>query len=246
MPDKHSLEEELLAQAAENRLTDQLDEVEKIDVDVKTDLFKIVQGEVDEVSLTGQGLVFQQDIRVQEIKIQTDSFAVNPLSALLGQIELNEPVNAIARIVMTETDINRAFSSEFIQSQMQSWDLNVEGEIVTFNLKQIQLSLPGNGKIEFRLKVMLTERGNSRPLGFTAIIRPPLHPQPLLLESFNCTEGEGLSIETITALMQKLKELQNLPYFEWDNTLLRIKDMQVQKENLILLVEVNMKQIPSS
>jgi len=41
-----------------------LDEAEKIDVDVRTDLLEIVQGE-DSVSVTGQGLVMQKDIRAR-------------------------------------------------------------------------------------------------------------------------------------------------------------------------------------
>src|SRR5690242_10505338 len=99
MPDQRRLEEHILAQAAEKTLSNQLDEVEQINVDVHTDLLKVAQGQVEEITLSGQGLVLQKDIRVQEIKVKTDSIAINPLSAIFGQIELNEPVNAIARIV---------------------------------------------------------------------------------------------------------------------------------------------------
>ncbi|OUL36776.1 hypothetical protein BV372_05695 [Nostoc sp. T09] len=246
MPDKHRLEEQILSQAAENTLSNQLDEVEQIDVDVRTDLFKIAQGQVEEVSLTGQGLVFQKDIRVQEIKVKTDSIAINPLSAILGQIELNEPVNAMARIVMTEVDINHALSSDLIQSQSQNWELNVDGEIVNFKLQQIQVSLPGSGKIESRGTVLIEEKGKNRLLGFTARIRPPVDSQPLLLEGFNCTQGEGISVSLITALMQKLKELLKTSYFAWENMVLRIKDLEVKQESLILLVEAHMKQLPST
>ncbi|MDZ7962411.1 MAG: DUF2993 domain-containing protein [Aulosira sp. DedQUE10] len=246
MPDNERLEEHILSQAAENTLSNQLDEVEQIDVDVRTDLLKIVQGQVDEVSLTGQGLVFQKDIRVQEIKVKTDSVAVNPLSAIFGQIELNEPVNAIARIVMTVADINHALSSDLIRSQSQKWDLNVDGEIVNFNLQKIQVSLPGSGKIEFRGTVLLNEMGNSRLLDFTARINPFMHSQPLLLESFNCTQGDGLSVNLMAALMQKVKEMMQLPYFEWQKMVLSIKDMKVNTDNIIMLVKAHLQEIPST
>lgn len=245
MPDKQRLEEHILAQVAENTLSNQLDEVEQIDVDVHTDLLKVAQGQVEEITLSGQGLVLQKDIRVQEIKIKTDSIAINPLSAIFGQIELNEPVNAIARIVMTEADINHALSSNLIQSYAQNWKLNVDGEIVSFTLQHIQIYLPGNGKIECSGKVLIDEKGNSRVLGFTARVSPPVHPQPLLLESFQCTEGEGVSVPLIAALMQKLKELLKSNYFVWENMVIRIKELEVKEGNFILLVETHMEQIPS-
>ncbi|BAY07420.1 LmeA family phospholipid-binding protein [Calothrix sp. NIES-2098] len=245
MPDQHRLEEQIISQVAENTLSNQLDEVEQIDVDVRTDILKIAQGQVEEISLSGQGVVLQKDIRVQEIKVKTDSVAINPLSAIFGQIELNEPVNAIARIVMTETDINHALSSDVMQSYFQNWELNIDGEIANFLPQNIQIYLPDNGKIEFSGKVAIEEKGNSRILGFNARVSPPINSQPLLLESFHCTQGEGLSIPLITALMQKLKELQKTSYFVWEKMILRIKDMQVTQSNLILLVEAYVKQIPS-
>jgi LmeA-like phospholipid-binding len=246
MPDKQRLEEQILSQAAANTLSNRLDEVEKIDIDVRTDLLKIAQGQVEEVSLTGQGLVLQKDIRVQEIKVKTDSIAVNPLSAIFGQIELNEPVNAIARVVMTEVDINHALSSDLIQSQAQIWQLNVDGEIVSFHLQQIQVLLPGSGKIEFSGTVLIEENRQSRPLGFIARVSLPTYSEPLRLESFNCTQGEGISVPLITALMHKLKELLQSSDFAWEDMILSIKDVEVKKENLILLVEAHVKQIPST
>jgi hypothetical protein len=247
MPDQERLEEHILAQAAETTLSNQLDEVEQIHVDVRTDLLKIAQGQVEEISLNGQGLVLQKDIRVQEIKVKTDSIAINPLSAIFGQIELNQPVNAIARIVMTEADINHALSSDLIHSYTQkNWPLNIDGEIVSFKLENIQIYLPANGKIEFSGKVLIEEKGNSRVLGFDARVSPPIDSQPLILESFHCTQGEGLSVPVVAAIMQKFKELLKVPYFVWENMVLNIKDLKVTTGNIILLIRAHMKQIPST
>ncbi|MEH2239925.1 LmeA family phospholipid-binding protein [Nostoc sp.] len=246
MPDEHRLEEKFLSQEAERRISEKLDEAEKIEIDVQTDLLKIVQGQADGVSVAGQGLVIKEDIRVQEIKLQTDSIAINPFSAIFGQIELNEPVNAIARIILTEVDINRALASDFVRSRMQNFDLDVDGEIVSFEAEEIQVFLPADGKIECRGRVLLKEMGNTRLLAYTAIGRPRTHSKPAMLESFNCTEGGGISIELITAFMQKAKELMNMPYLKWEDMAFNIKEIKVEKGSLILLVETQLKQIPSS
>ncbi|MBG1243788.1 LmeA family phospholipid-binding protein [Nostoc sp. NZL] len=246
MPDEHRLEEQFLSQEAERRISEKLDEAEKIEIDVQTDLLKIVQGQADGVSVAGKGLVIQEDIRIQEIKLQTDSIAINPLSAIFGQIELNDPVNAIARIVLTEVDMNRALASDFVSSQMQDFDLDVDGKIVSFEAQKIEVFLPGDGKIECRGRVFLKEMGNTRPLAYTAIARPRTHSQPAMLESFNCTEGGGISIEVVTAIMQKAKELMNIPYFKWEDMVFHIKDIKVETGSLILMIETQVKQIPSS
>ncbi|MEH2056180.1 MAG: DUF2993 domain-containing protein [Nostoc sp.] len=245
MPDEHRFEEKFISQEAEKRISEKLDEVEKIEIDVQTDLLKIAQGQAHGVSVAGQGLVIQEGIRVQEIKLQTDSIAINLFSALFGQIELNEPVNAIARIILTEVDINHALASDFIRTQMQNLELNVDGKIVSFEPQQIQVFLPGDGKIECRGKVLLKEMGNTRPFAYTAIARPRTHSQPAMLESFNCTEGEGISIELVTALMQKAQELINIPSFKWDDIAFSIKDIEVGIGSLTLIVETQVTQIPS-
>ncbi|MFN6487354.1 MULTISPECIES: DUF2993 domain-containing protein [unclassified Nostoc] len=246
MPDEHRLEEQFLSQEAERRISEKLDDAEKIEIDVQTDLLKIVQGQADGVSVAGLGLVIEKDVRVQEIKLQTDSININPLSAIFGQIELNEPVNATARIILTEVDMNRTLASDFVRSKMQDFDLNVDGRIVSFEAEKIEIFLPGDGKIECRGRVLLKEKGNTRPLAYTATLRPRTSSQPAMLESFNCTEGGGISIEVVTALMQKAKEWMNIPYFKWEDMVFHIKDIKVETGSLVLLVETQMRQIPSS
>ncbi len=246
MPDKHRLEETFLSQEAERRISEKLDEVEEIEIDVQTDLLKIVQGQADGVSVAGQGLVIQEGIRVQEIKLQTDSVAINPFSAIFGQIEFNEPVNAIARIIVTEVDINHALTSDLIRTQMQNLQLDVDGDIVSFEPQKIQVFLPGDGKIECRGKVLLKEMGKTRPFAYTVILRLGTNLQSAMLESFNCTEGEGISIQLVTAFMQKAKELMNTPYFKWEDIAFSIKDIKVEIGSLILLLETQVRQIPSS
>ncbi|MBD2770811.1 DUF2993 domain-containing protein [Iningainema tapete] len=244
MPEEQRLEEQLLSQEAEKRISNELDQVEKIDVDVQTNLFKVMQGETDGVSVTGKGLV-KEGIRVQEIKLKTDSLGVNPLSALFGQIELNHAVNASARVVMTEADINHALTSDYVRSKFQKFDLNVDGEIVSLQPQVIQIGLPGDGKMAFAGKVLLTEKGNSRRVGFTAIARPRKGQQPIMLESFTCIEGDGFPLEFVVTLMEKVKELVNLPYFQYEGTAIRVQNMEVEKGSLTLLVDTRLKEIPS-
>ncbi|MEA5503179.1 DUF2993 domain-containing protein [Halotia wernerae UHCC 0503] len=246
MPDKKRLEEQLISQEAERRLSNQLEEAEQIDIDVQTDLLQVLQGHSDGVSVAAKGLVLKENIRVQEIKLQTDSISINPLSAVFGQIELNEPVNAIARVVMTEADINCALNSEFVRSLSQKFQLDVDGQSVSFEPQNIQLFLPGERKIGFRGTVLINKSGNTQLLGAVGIVIPRTNSQSIRLESIKCTQGEGISVELIAAFMQKIKELAKLPYFTWEDIAFRIKQMEVQKESLTIILEANMRQLSAS
>ncbi|MEP0832013.1 DUF2993 domain-containing protein [Microcoleus sp. AS-A8] len=115
MPDEPRLEEQALSEAAEMAITAQLDEVENIDVEVHTDLLKMVQGQADSVSIAAQGVVMQKDIRVQEMEVHTDRIAIDLLRTIFGQVELEKPLDATARVVLTEQDLNRALDSDYIR-----------------------------------------------------------------------------------------------------------------------------------
>ncbi|MGM3308361.1 LmeA family phospholipid-binding protein [Anabaena sp. WFMT] len=245
MSDQPTFEEKLLSQEAKRRISEELDEVEQIDIDIKTDIGKLFQGQVDKVELAGQGLVIQDKIRVQDIKMQTDRISINPLSVIFGQLKLNEPVNSNFRIVLTEADINDALTSEMINRWVRQFKLNVDGEIVSFEPQEMQVFLPGDSKLEFKGKVWLKDKDNTHILGYHAIAHPRTQTKPPRLKSFHCTEGEGIRVELIAAAMQKIKEIINLPDWEWENMVFSIIDMEVKKGSLILILKAHIKQIPS-
>lgn len=246
MPDKQNLEEQLISQIAQKSIFNQLDTAEQIDIYVQTDILKVVQGQADGVTVTGQGLVTKQNIRVQEIQIKTDSIAINPLSAIFGEIQLDKSVNLVARVILSEADINSALTSDFTHNLMQNFVLNIEGGDVSFEIKHIQIFLPSDGRLSCQGSLLLKEKNHSRLLGFTAMLRPRTDSQPIMLESFHCTEGEGVSLELITSLVQTAKELVNLPYFIWEGMKIRIKKMEIRTGILVLLLEISVMQLPES
>jgi LmeA-like phospholipid-binding len=233
MQDEQRLEQQAVNKVAEMQMSSQ------------TDLWKLIQGQADGVSFSGQGLVVQKDIRLEELVLQTDKIDINLFSAIFGEIELNQPVKSIARVVLKEADINRALTSNYIGSKMPTFDLNVDGEIVSLKPQEIQIFLPGDGKIKCNGTVSIHEKGNTNELSFTALVRPRTQTQPIMLESFTCTEGDGISLEIVTALLQKVKELVNLPYIQLEGIALQIKSMEVQKGSIKTWVEAYIKQIPT-
>jgi LmeA-like phospholipid-binding len=246
MSDSPRLDEQAIALAAQAGLSSQLDAAENIDIDIRTDLLKVVQGQADSIDISGQGLVLQEDIRVREMELHLDNVAIDPISALFGQIELTHPVDAIAKLVLTQEDLNRTLGCDYIQNRMQKLELNVDGQIVTITMQQLELLLPSKGKIVVNGSALLAEMGNTRQVGFSAVIRPRTPQQPILIESFECQDGQNISLELAVALLGKMQQLTRSPFIELEKIALRVKELAVETGKLTLYTEAQVREIPQT
>jgi hypothetical protein len=238
--------EQALSKAAEVALSSQLDEAESLDVDIRTDPLKLIQGELDSVKIQGEGLVMQKDLRAQELQVRTGSIAINPLSAAFGKIELTRPTEADAHVVLTEQDLERAFNSEFIHDKLQNLDVHVDGQPMTINTKQVELHLPGDSKIALKAEILLNKTGETKEVSFSAVPRVSAGGQRLSLEQVQYAEGKDVSPELTAALLESASELLDLGNFELEGMSLRLKGLDVQKGKLTLQAEAQVEKFPSS
>ncbi len=244
MSDQRGLGEQALDKAAEMGLSSQLDEVENLEVHIKTDPFHLVQGEVDSVTIDGKGLVMQKDLRVEELEMEMSTVAINPLSAAFGKIELTKPTDGSAHVVLIEPDINRAFNSEYVRNQLQSQQINVDGQPMTIEPQHVDFRLPGDGKVALNAKVLLRETGETKQVAFTAVPRVSANGQTVALEDVEYDEGEEVSPLT-KALVDQTSELLNLSNFDLKGMSLRVKSLQVEAGKLTLEASAHVEQIPS-
>nr|WP_199329156.1 DUF2993 domain-containing protein [Coleofasciculus sp. FACHB-1120] len=237
--------QQALNKAAEIGLSSQLDEVEQLEVDVQSDPLKMVQGQVDSVTVEGEGLVMNKDLRMEEMKMEMRGISINPLSAAFGKIELTKPTDATTHVVLTEADINRAFNSEFVGSKMQSMQVSVNGQPTTIDTQKVDFRLPGENKVALSADVLLRETGETKQIAFTAVPRVGANGQKVNLEDVEYTEGKELSPELTAALLEKSSELLNLSNFDLQGMSLRIKQLNLESGKMTLLAEAHVEQIPS-
>ena len=239
-------DEQVISQAIELGLSTQIETAEDLNVEVHTDLLKVAQGEADSVAIDGKGVVLQPDVRVEQMELTTDHLAINPLSVLLGQIKLKEPLNAQARMVLTNEDLNRALNSDFVQSKLAAIELEVEGVTIPIEMQPplaIDLSTPG--KMSFSGTMLAHYPDGTRPTSFTALVCPRQDDRLPLLESFVCQPDQGVTIPFTIALMLKAQELLKSPYLALEGMILHIKELAIVDENLILSGEALLAEIPS-
>ena len=246
MPDSPGLGEQALNKAAEIGLSSQLDQVENLDVDIKTDPLKLVQGQVDEVTIKGEGLVMQKDLRMEELEMHMNSVAINPLSVALGKVELTQPTQASTRVVLTEADINRAFNSEYVRSQLQSQKIHVNGQLMTIEPQHVDFRLLETEKVALNGSILLKETSETQQVAFTATPRVSANGQSVSLEDVEYGDSEELSKELTKALVEQTSEILNLSNFDLEGMTLRVKQLKVEAGKLTLQAEAYVEQIPSA
>jgi LmeA-like phospholipid-binding len=246
MSESPGLGEQALNKAAEIGLSSQLDEVENLDVNIQTDPLKIVQGQVDSVKIEGEGLVMQKDLRMDKLEMQMGNVAINPLSVAFGKIELTKPTEASAKVVLTESDINRAFNSEYVRSQLQEQTIQINGQSTSIEPQNIDFRLLDNQKVGLNATIKLTETGETQQIAFTAAPKVNANGQSVSLENVEYGEGEEISPELTKALVDQTSELLNLSNFDLEGMTLRVKQLEVAPGKLALQAEAYVEQIPSA
>ncbi len=238
------LGEKALSKVVEAGITSQLDEVAAIDVDIRTDPVKLVQGKVDSVTISAKGVVVKQDLRMETINVNTDKVAINPLSAVFGNIELLHPTNAVAQIILTEVDINRAFGSDYIRNKLQGLTMEVEGSTVTVDVQTATVHLPGDNTFVIGADFLLREQGESKKLSAMAVPQIQDNGYRISLEILSAA-GQGLTTQLVIAIVEQLTALLDLRNFNIPGISLQLHQLDAQKGRLVIHAKTQIEQIPS-
>jgi hypothetical protein len=243
---KGDLGEQALSKVAEIGISSQLDEVEEIDVSIRANPLKLMQGEVDSVAIAGAGMVMQHNLRMEKINLQTSSIAINPLSAAFGKIELTRPTDASAQVVLTEDDINRAFNSTYIQEKLRGLNITIDGQPMMIDTQRVNFCLPEDGKFFLSAQICLQQTGEIKQVAFTAEPRVSSNKRQVVLENVEYSEGQGLSPELTDALLERSSELLNLENFELEGMELCIQELKTEKGKLTFIGDARIDEFPSS
>jgi LmeA-like phospholipid-binding len=240
--DPPDLGNQALSKVVEIGIATQLDHSEQIDVDIRTNPGKFIKGKVDSVEISGKGLVVKQDLRVETITISTDEVSINPLSAVFGNIELTHPTAAEARIVLTEADINRAFSCNYIQTKLSGLQMDMDGLPVTIDIQEATLDLPGENRFVIAATFLMKEPNEVKSFSATAI--PQIHENGnrISLEIL-AAEGQGLTLKLIMVIFEQLAALLDLRNFNIPGVTLQLHQLEAQPGQLVIHAKTQISQL---
>jgi hypothetical protein len=242
--DQPDLGNKALSKVAEIGIASQLDEVENIDVDIRTNPGNLVQGKVDSVKISGQGLIMKQDLRMDNIQISIDKVSINPLSAVFGNIELTHPTDAEARIVLTQVDLNRAFNSDYVLAKLQGLKMEMDGKQVTVDVRSANLELPGDGKFVISASFSIAQQSEIKKLAATAIPKIKDNGNRICLEIL-AAEGEGLTLDLVMAIFAQLSALLDLRNFSIPGVSLQLRQLDAQIGRLVIHAKTKIDQFPT-
>jgi LmeA-like phospholipid-binding len=242
--DPPDLGNQAISKVVEMGIATQLDRSEQIDVDIRTNPVNFIQGKFDSVEISGQGLVVKQDLRVETITINTDEVSINPLSAVFGNIELTQPTDAEAQIILTEADINHALSCDYIQSKLHGLKMELDGQPVTIDIQQASLDLPGDNQFVISTTFLLREPNEIKKMSATAIPQVNENGNRISLEIL-AAQGEGLNLQLVLVIFEQLTELLDLRNFNIPGVSLQIHQLEAQLGKLVIHAKSQIAQIPN-
>ncbi|MFM7367845.1 MAG: DUF2993 domain-containing protein, partial [Sphaerospermopsis kisseleviana] len=208
---------------------------------------------IDSFKMSGRGLVIRRDFAVEEMSFETDAVAIDFSSVLSGKLNLKQPTQAVAQVILSEAGINQAFQAELVKKRL----LNLSepaltaisgGEPVSFTDVQIQL-LPGN-RLHLLAKADLNN-GEVIPLSMTLSIgierRRRVSFKDPKIELEQVPEAQRETSQTLSmALVEILDNMVDLDRFDLDGVKMRLNRLETEGQRLIFSGYAEIERIPKS
>ncbi|MEL7315367.1 MAG: DUF2993 domain-containing protein [Cyanobacteria bacterium J06559_3] len=217
-------------------------------LDVRIDnlpTFQLAGGRVDRVRLAGRGVYPIPELRIDTIDVETDPIDVDLAALQDGDLELDEPVQSAAHLVLNTADLNELLQSERVQELLDDLRFSLPGaterERNRYGLANPQIQfLTGN---RARITVELEDRVRSENVealiesGFTIIDGHRL----ALVEPTVVIDGQPVPPRLIQAFTDGINPRLSLKQFEAVSVTARILQFEIRPEALetAIFVRVN-------
>lgn len=201
---------------------------------------KLLQGALDSFKMWGRDLVIRREFYTAEMDFETDAVAIDMGALLGGKIRLKQPTQAIARVVLTEEAINRAFEAELVKPRLSNLTNEVltnlsGGEPVSF--RNVKVSLLPQQRVAIAAITDLPNRSNV-PLGLTATLAIQKRRRLTFADAEPAVADAPPDIQPLaTLLSQALLEILNamvdLDRFDLDGLTLRLNRLETAGDRLV-------------
>lgn len=240
-----NLGEQALNKIAKLALSSQLEDADRLEVKVKTNPEKLAGGELESLLIDGEGLVVETDLRLQILEIGMKAIAVDPLKALTGNIELTQPSQGTARLVLTQTDLNRALNSPDLRAKINVLDTYLSTGEVKLTVPRKKCQLREDGTIAVEAIVELQPSGETKEVAFTATPKITSQGTSVLLDNIQYEPGKEVSEDLTQAFLDKAEKMLDLRNFEKQGLALRIRSLNVEAGKITLLAAADITEFPT-
>ena len=212
---------------------------------------KLLQGSIDSLKMNGKGLVIRREFRAEELSFETDAISLDFSSVLKGQINLKQPTQAIAQVVLMEEDINKSFKAELVRKRLENlaipgMDELTGGESISFT--DVQVTLQPNNRLRLFAKANLPQHGLV-PISMSSTLAVERRRRILFQNSQFEAEAIPESLREISqkltaALDEILNNMVDLDRFNLDGVTLRINRLETHGKKLIFSGYAQIERVP--
>ncbi|MEO1093450.1 MAG: DUF2993 domain-containing protein [Cyanobacteria bacterium J06638_28] len=245
MSDASNMGEQAISKLAEMGLKTQLDECDNLTVKVQVSPETLAEGEIESVTIDGQGLAMQGDeLRTAKLHVETGAIAITPWKAAFGNIELKQTVEAQADITLTEQDINQALNSEYLLSKFEVLQVHIDGQTFQIVPLRIEFRLPGEGRAAIQANVETLGESRQYTVAFTAIPVASSDGHRIVLKEIAYENNVDTLDEVTTALIESTAELLDMRNFELEGMNLRIRELTILTGRLEIKADASVEEFP--
>ncbi|MEM9213457.1 MAG: DUF2993 domain-containing protein [Cyanobacteria bacterium P01_F01_bin.150] len=227
---------------------------EFIDVDIQCNPpSKLLQGTIDSFKMKGRELLIRRAFAVKEMSFETDAVSVDTSALLSGRLQIKQPTQAVAQVILTEEAINKAFEADLVQQHLQGVDAEAltnlsGGEPISFRDVQVELSssnqvsisaltdLPNRQRVPVEILATLAVERRRRVVFNDAIFNEEKVPQEL----------QGISGILSNGFITVLNSMVDLDRFNLDGIVMRINRLETQGKTLVFSGYAQIEHFPSS
>lgn len=224
----------------------QIKGADKLTVKVKTDPKTLAKGILESLNIDGEGLIMEQNLSMEEMKITLNTIAVNPFKALKGDVQFTQPSHGSACIVLNEADIENALTLDKLNQQLKQYNIYLKDQIINIHFEKVDCRILADGRIAIKAKIKIIETDTIE--GICLIIKPRIctDGNGILLDQFQCTQGKELSPILINAILLEVTKIFNLHDLKVEGISLDVHQMDIEEGKLNLLAAAGITHLPYS
>lgn len=234
--------------AAEKAVRSQFAQVEKLQVRIdNAPTHQILNGQVERIRIAGRGLQLKQlEMRVAVLELESDPMDLNLRN--LRAPKLEQPLQALVRLVLNQQDINQALRSPELTAKLRNLSINIlqpqsRQPLPSYNFVNPHLELLANNRLRFQVE--LTE-ANTKPLAIRVETRLNLiaRRQLQLLEPVIYVNEEKVPEQLVKAIANNLGKQLDLTNLEVYGVQSRILKLQISPDKIELAAFVRIDRFP--
>lgn len=233
---------------AEMAFKSQIKSAKHLSVKVKTDPHKLAKGVLESIDIDGYGLTMQKNLCLEKMTINLSEIAVNPLKAIMGNVQLTQPSYGSAFVVLSEANIETALNIDNLNQQLSKYQILVNHQPVTARFSRVDCRILDDGRVSVKAKLSILDENKSAVKSICLNFKPTICTQGngIILGEIVCTQGQELSPILTNALIEEAKRIFNLDHFSMDGISLNVNNFDIEEGKLNLLAKAGLTHLLST